>query len=82
MATTDGEKRDLGAVFDEHVGDEFVTKRLDYVEQGVPTVLWIALIVGAIVTIGFATLFDRPRSRWSPAASTRRTHPCRAGRSG
>jgi len=33
------------------------SKRLDYVEQGVPTVLWIALIVGAIVTIGFATLF-------------------------
>jgi len=26
MAMTDGDRRDLGAVFDEHVGDEFVTK--------------------------------------------------------
>jgi hypothetical protein len=33
------------------------SNRLDYVEQGVPAVLWIALIVGAIVTIGFATIF-------------------------
>lgn len=31
--------------------------RLDYVTGGVPTVLWIALVVGAIVTIGFATIF-------------------------
>jgi hypothetical protein len=31
--------------------------RLDYVEQGVPGVLWAALIVGAVVTIGFAMIF-------------------------
>ncbi|MHC1563647.1 bestrophin-like domain [Actinomycetospora sp. C-140] len=31
--------------------------RLDFVEQGVPVVLWIALIVGAVVTIGFALIF-------------------------
>ena len=33
------------------------SQRLDYAEQGVPAVLWIALVVGAIVTIGFATIF-------------------------
>jgi hypothetical protein len=33
------------------------SERLDYVEKGVPSVLWIALVVGAVVTIGFATLF-------------------------
>jgi uncharacterized membrane protein len=33
------------------------SKRLDYVGQGVPAVLWIALVVGAVVTIGFASLF-------------------------
>jgi Protein of unknown function (DUF4239) len=33
------------------------SRRLDYVGGGVPTVLWIALIVGAVVTIGFATIF-------------------------
>jgi hypothetical protein len=33
------------------------SKRLDYVEGGVPTVLWIALAVGAVVTVGFATIF-------------------------
>jgi Protein of unknown function (DUF4239) len=33
------------------------SKRLDFVEQGVPGVLWTALVVGAVVTIGFATLF-------------------------
>jgi Protein of unknown function (DUF4239) len=33
------------------------SERLDYVEKGVPDVLWIALVVGAAVTIGFATLF-------------------------
>jgi len=31
--------------------------RLDYVEQGVPGVLWLALVVGAIVTIGFSMIF-------------------------
>jgi hypothetical protein len=33
------------------------SRRLDYVDQGVPAVLWIALVVGAVVTIGFATIF-------------------------
>jgi hypothetical protein len=33
------------------------SQRLDYVEQGVPGVLWVALIVGAVVTIGFAMIF-------------------------
>ena len=33
------------------------SKRLDYVSQGVPAVMWIALVVGAVVTIGFASLF-------------------------
>jgi hypothetical protein len=31
--------------------------RLDFVEQGVPGVLWTALIIGALVTIGFAMIF-------------------------
>jgi hypothetical protein len=33
------------------------SRRLDYVESGVPTVLWVALVVGALVTVGFATIF-------------------------
>jgi hypothetical protein len=33
------------------------SERLDFVEQGVPAVLWIALVVGAVVTIGFAMIF-------------------------
>ena len=34
------------------------SSRLDFVEQqGLPGVLWTALIVGAIVTIGFAMIF-------------------------
>jgi hypothetical protein len=33
------------------------SQRLDYVDQGVPGVLWVALIVGAVVTIGFAMIF-------------------------
>jgi hypothetical protein len=31
--------------------------RLDFVTGGVPAVLWIALVAGAVVTIGFATIF-------------------------
>jgi len=31
--------------------------RLDFTEQGVPGVLWAALIVGAVVTIGFVMIF-------------------------
>jgi Protein of unknown function (DUF4239) len=33
------------------------SQRLDFVGQGVPAVLWIALVVGAAVTIGFAMIF-------------------------
>jgi Protein of unknown function (DUF4239) len=33
------------------------SQRLDYVDQGVSGMLWLALIVGAVVTIGFATIF-------------------------
>jgi uncharacterized protein DUF4239 len=43
------------ARFNDLVGSR--SERLDYVEKGVPAVLWIALVVGAVVTIGFATLF-------------------------
>jgi hypothetical protein len=31
--------------------------RLDFVAQGVPAVLWLALIVGAAVTVGFTMIF-------------------------
>ena len=41
--------------FNQLVG--FRSQRLDYVETGVPGVLWIALGVGAVVTIGFAMIF-------------------------
>ena len=41
--------------FNQLVG--FRSQRLDYVETGVPAVLWIALGVGAAVTIGFAMIF-------------------------
>ncbi|HEY2225175.1 DUF4239 domain-containing protein [Actinomycetospora sp.] len=33
------------------------SSRLDYVGQGLPGVLWGALVVGAVVTIGFAMIF-------------------------
>ena len=33
------------------------SSRLDFVEQGVPGVLWMALAVGAVVTIGFSMIF-------------------------
>ena len=33
------------------------SQRLDFVEQGLPGVLWIALVFGAAVTIGFAMIF-------------------------
>lgn len=35
----------------------FRSQRLDFVEQGLPGVLWIALVFGAIVTVGFAMIF-------------------------
>jgi hypothetical protein len=37
------------------------SQRLDFVESGIPGVLWTALIVGAVVTIGFALLFGVER---------------------
>ena len=37
------------------------SQRLDYVEHGMPGVLWIALLVGAVVTVGFALLFGVER---------------------
>ena len=33
------------------------SQRLDFVEIGIPGVLWLALIIGGVVTIGFALLF-------------------------
>jgi hypothetical protein len=38
------------------------SQRLDYVNQGIPGVLWIALIVGGLVTVGFALLFGLERA--------------------
>jgi hypothetical protein len=38
------------------------SQRLDYVERGIPGVLWTALIVGGLVTIGFALLFGLERA--------------------
>jgi hypothetical protein len=35
----------------------FRSQRLDYVEQGLPPVLWVALVFGALLTIGFAMIF-------------------------
>jgi uncharacterized protein DUF4239 len=57
-ATTPVQQEYVGAEadrFNQLVG--FRSQRLDYVESGVPTVLWIALGVGAAVTIGFAMIF-------------------------
>jgi hypothetical protein len=57
-ATTPVQQEYIGAEadrFNQLVG--FRSQRLDYVESGVPGVLWIALSVGAIVTIGFAMIF-------------------------
>ena len=38
------------------------SQRLDYVEQGIPVVLWIALVVGGAVTVGFALMFGLERA--------------------
>jgi hypothetical protein len=38
------------------------SQRLDFVESGIPGILWIALIVGAVVTVGFALLFGIERA--------------------
>ena len=38
------------------------SQRLDFVESGIPGSLWVALIVGALVTVGFALLFGLERA--------------------
>jgi hypothetical protein len=38
------------------------SQRLDFVGSGIPGILWTALIVGAIVTVGFALLFGIERA--------------------
>ena len=38
------------------------SQRLDFVRSGIPGILWTALIVGAIVTVGFALLFGVQRA--------------------
>jgi len=38
------------------------SQRLDFVDSGIPGILWIALIVGAVVTVGFALLFGVERA--------------------
>ncbi|MGY1604767.1 hypothetical protein ACI78S_21210 [Geodermatophilus sp. SYSU D00815] len=38
------------------------SQRLDFVEGGIPASLWIALVVGALVTVGFALLFGLERA--------------------
>lgn len=38
------------------------SQRLDFIESGIPGILWIALIVGAVVTVGFALLFGVERA--------------------
>jgi hypothetical protein len=38
------------------------SQRLDYVDQGLPGVLWVALLLGAVVTVGFAMIFGLQRA--------------------
>jgi hypothetical protein len=38
------------------------SQRLDFVQSGIPGILWTALIVGAVVTAGFALLFGVERA--------------------
>jgi Protein of unknown function (DUF4239) len=38
------------------------SQRLDHVEQGIPVVLWIAMVVGGMVTVGFALMFGLERA--------------------
>jgi Protein of unknown function (DUF4239) len=62
-ATGPGEQEFLGAELDRL--NELVSlrsQRLDFVESGIPASLWVALIVGALVTVGFALLFGLERA--------------------
>jgi ABC-type Co2+ transport system permease subunit len=57
-ATTPAQQEYVGVEADRF--NELVSARshrLDFVDQGVPGVLWTALIIGAVVTIGFAMIF-------------------------
>jgi hypothetical protein len=38
------------------------SERLDYADRGIPEVLWVALVVGGVVTVGFALLFGLRRA--------------------
>jgi len=38
------------------------SQRLDFVQSGIPGSLWVALLVGALVTVGFALLFGLERA--------------------
>ena len=38
------------------------SRRLDYVDLGIPAVLWVAMVVGGIVTIAFALMFGLARA--------------------
>lgn len=70
MAQTLSETRITAPAQQEFVGAEteqlnelvsLRSQRLDFVEHGMPGVLWTALVVGAVVTIGFALLFGVER---------------------
>ncbi|MGY1738693.1 bestrophin-like domain [Geodermatophilus sp. SYSU D00684] len=61
--TTPGEQEFVGAEVDRL--NELVSlrsQRLDFVERGIPASLWIALVVGALVTVGLALLFGLERT--------------------
>ncbi|MGY1727439.1 DUF4239 domain-containing protein [Geodermatophilus sp. SYSU D01062] len=61
--TTPGQQEFVGAEVDRL--NELVSlrsQRLDFVESGIPASLWIALVVGALVTVGFALLFGLERT--------------------
>jgi hypothetical protein len=62
-ATTPGEPQFVGAEAEQL--NQLVSlrsQRLDFVDRAIPGVLWIALIVGGIVTVGFALLFGLRRA--------------------
>jgi hypothetical protein len=61
--TTPGQQEFVGAEVDRL--NQLVSlrsQRLDFVESGIPTSLWLALLVGALVTVGFALLFGLERT--------------------
>lgn len=61
--TTPAQQEFVGAEADRL--SELVTlrsQRLDYADRGIPAVLWMALVVGGVVTVGFALLFGLRRA--------------------